>query len=505
VQEAHFSAYLKSPYIGALHRDNRLELAELVPNLAKAVEEARQKIKDLFRERASERARIVVEDWKAQNVYPYQGEASTQIERAERQIFDIVAVTVREATPDFTEIPRPQVALHLRMLRHAIERSPTELQRILDEVLRLSKRKQKELAVLLDETDLSAIISAATMIADRLKFLQGLRVILFEHEAKQRLKERSQLHKILETNTWIFGEEFNLWASDRELTTVLRTHKEKLDPELIIDEPVKLMTRKRGIVDLMLSRSQKRHRADDYEHLVVELKAPKVKITSKELTQIKDYALSVSRDPRYHRVSGVRWHFWIVSDEYDDFVQSEINSGPDPERRLALNALMSRMASTRAACSSASFGLGMRACMAARAFLRSSAVTLLPSRSMRSRHRSFKARQKRMRSAALIGSGKAAEPRRAMCSLTTLPPARRVPTRLTTSRWRTARKRTNIVWWPHSFWITNKRGHYGSQPHARSRQRRHRIEASCVSFDRTLPPVGPSAVCAFDLRNGASP
>ncbi len=329
-----FSAYLKSPFISALHRDNRLELAEMVPALTMAVDEARRKIKELFRERSSERAKIVVEDWKAQKLYPYEGEAATQIERAERQIFDIVAVTVQEATPDSGDIPRPQMALHLRMLRHAIERSPTELQRILDEVLRLPKRKQKELAVLLDETDLSAIISAATMIADRLKFLQGLRIILFDHEAKQRLKERSQLHKILETNTWIFGEEFNLWASDRELTTVLKAHKERLDPELVIDEPVKLLTRKRGIVDLMLSRSQKRHRADDYEHLVVELKAPKVQLTSKELTQIKDYALSVSRDPRYHRVSGVRWHFWLVSDEYDDFVQSEIASGPDPDRRL---------------------------------------------------------------------------------------------------------------------------------------------------------------------------
>jgi hypothetical protein len=243
-------------------------------------------------------------------------------------------VTIQDAAPDFSEIPRPQMALHLRMLRHAIERSPSELQRILDEVLRLPKRKQKELAVLLDETDLSAIISAATMIADRLKFLHGLRIILYDHEAKERLKERSQLHKILESNTWIFGEEFNLWARDRELTTVLKAHKEKLDPELVIDEPVKLLTRKRGIVDLMLSRSQKRHRADDYEHLVVELKAPKVKLGAKELTQIKDYALSVSRDPRYHRVPGVRWHFWLVSDEYDDFVKSEIDSGPDPDRRL---------------------------------------------------------------------------------------------------------------------------------------------------------------------------
>jgi hypothetical protein len=334
VGDFHFSGYLKSPLISALHQDNRLELAEMVPALTKAVDEARGKIKELFRDRASERARIVVEDWKAQKLYPYQGEASTQIERAERQIFDIVAVTVQEATPAFNETPRPQMALHLRMLRHAIERSPTELQRILDEVLRLPKRKQRELAVLLDETDLSAIISAATMIADRLKFLQGLRIILFDAEAKGRLKERSQLHKILETNTWIFGEEFNLWASDRELTTVLKVHKEKLDPDLIIDEPVKLLIRKRGIVDLMLSRSQKRHRADEYEHLVVELKAPKVTLTSKELTQIKDYALSVARDPRYHRVSGVRWHFWLVSDKYDDFVQSEIASGPDPERRL---------------------------------------------------------------------------------------------------------------------------------------------------------------------------
>lgn len=334
VGDFHFSAYLKSPLISALHQDNRLELAEMVPALVKATEEARQKIKDIFRNRASERAKLVVEDWKAQNLYPYEGEAANQLERAERQIFDIVAVTVQEATTDSADIPRPQMALHLRMLRHAIERSPTELQRILDEVLRLPKRKQKELAVLLNETDLSAIISAATMVADRLKFLHGLRIILFDHEAKDRLKERSQLHKILETNTWIFGEEFNLWASDKELTTVLKVHKEKLDPDLIIDEPVKLLTRKRGIVDLMLSRAQKRHRADDYEHLVVELKAPKVKLTSKELTQIKDYALSVARDPRYHRVKGVRWHFWLVSDEYDDFVQSEIESGPDRERRL---------------------------------------------------------------------------------------------------------------------------------------------------------------------------
>jgi hypothetical protein len=306
----------------------------MVPALNIAVEEARAKIKEMFRERAAERAKIVVEDWKAKKLYPYEGDAGTHIERAERQIFDIVAVTVQEAAPEFHEIPNTQMALHLRMLKHAIERSPTELQRILDEVLKLPKRKQQELARLLDETNLSGIISAATIVADRLKFLTALRYVLFDYDTKQKLKERSQLHKILEQNTWIFGEEYNLWASDKDLTTVLKAHKKKLDPTLVIDEPVKVIDKKRGVVDLMLSRVQRRHRKNDIEHLVIELKAPKVKIGATHLTQIEGYALAVEEDPRFNRVDGLKWHFWVVSDEYDTQVNARIKNGPDPQRRL---------------------------------------------------------------------------------------------------------------------------------------------------------------------------
>lgn len=330
----YFSAYLKSDYVTELHNEERLGVAELDPILQIATEGARYKIKEYFRERSAARARSVVEDWIAEDIYPYKGEPTTSLERVERQVFDIVAVSVQEHTPDFQQVPQQTKALHLRMLKHAIERSPTELQKILEEVLRLPSKKQKELAQLLDETDLSAIISAATLVADRLKFLQGLNVILFDYETKGRLKERTQLHKILETNTWIFGEEFNLWASDKDLTNVLRAHREKLDPHLVVDEPVKLVYRTRGIVDLMLSRSQKRHRANDFEHLVIELKAPKVKLNASHVTQIEDYARAVAKDPRFHRVAGVRWHFWLISDEYDEYVEERIMGGPDPLRRL---------------------------------------------------------------------------------------------------------------------------------------------------------------------------
>lgn len=334
VGDFHFSAYLKSKAIEELHQNGQLDLAEMHPSLQAAIDEAKQKIKQLFRERAAARARVVVEDWKEKNLYPFEGEPETHLEEAERSIFDIVAVTVQDASPDFGEATQKQTALHLRLLRNAIEKSPNELQRILDEVLKLPKKKQKELAELLDETDLSGVISAAKLVADRLKFIDALRFILFDYEARMKLKERSQLHKILERNTWVFGEEYHLWASDKELTNVLRVHRDKLDPEIVIDDPVKVVGKTRGIVDLMLSRSQRRHRANDIEHLVIELKAPKVVLSAKDMMQIEGYALAVEKDARFNGVDGLHWHFWLVSDEYNEEVAARIEGGPDPQRRL---------------------------------------------------------------------------------------------------------------------------------------------------------------------------
>jgi hypothetical protein len=331
-----FSAYLKSPYVERLHNEERMGLAEMDPALNGAVEQARHAIKDYFRERAAERAQTVVDGWKAADVYPYRGEPQSTVEKAERQVFDIVAVHVQEIAPDIGLVSDKTKALHLRMLRSAIERGPEELQMILKEVLDLPVRQQKELAELLQETTLSAIITAARTVADRLKFIAALENIVFDPEKKGRIKERSQLHRILAENTWVFGEEYNLWVSDQDLKRVLERHKKLLDPAISIDDPVKVIGKKRGIIDLMFSRVTRRHRANDMEHMVVELKAPSVKIGADAITQAKKYAIAVLSDARFHSVKGIRWHFWLVSNEYDDYARNEIDTGPDPERRLIM-------------------------------------------------------------------------------------------------------------------------------------------------------------------------
>lgn len=92
--------------------------------------DAQDAIRDYFRERAAQEARSVVDEWKTSQVYPYEGEATTRIEQAERQVFDIVAVNVAQHLQDFSTTPTKNKALHLRLLRQAIEKSPEDLQLI---------------------------------------------------------------------------------------------------------------------------------------------------------------------------------------------------------------------------------------------------------------------------------------------------------------------------------------------------------------------------------------
>lgn len=325
-----FSAYLRSAYVSKLNDEGILELVDMNAPLQFACEEAVQRIKDHFKGRSAEDARSLVEEWKTEQVYPYAGEPESHIEDAERKVFDIVAVNVTKHLTDFSNATAKNKAFHLRMLRQAIEHSPDDLQLILREVLDLPKRKQEELAKLLREASLSAIISASKMVADRLKFIIGLEAILFEPDHKKRLKERSQLHRILAENTWIFGEEFHLTVDDESLTQALRQHAKQAKLDMKIDEPVKRIDGKRGIIDLMLSRSVKRNRAEELEHLVVELKAPSVTIGADEMTQIERYAFSVADDDRFKGIK-TRWTFWIISNAMDKHAERRANTLNSPE------------------------------------------------------------------------------------------------------------------------------------------------------------------------------
>ena len=127
---------------------------------------------------------------------------------------------------------------------------------------------------------------------------------------------------IADNNTWIFGEEFNLTVDDQSLTAVLVKHQKLIGMETVIDKPVKRRNGKVGIVDLMLSRSVPSNRADEREHLIVELKRPKVDIGSKEIMQVQEYALAIAMDERF-RTLKTRWVFWAISNDLTEFAAEQ--------------------------------------------------------------------------------------------------------------------------------------------------------------------------------------
>ncbi len=320
-----YSAYLKSEHLSQLNKSGLLGLGDLEESLRTAVDHAVGALKDYFVQRKIEKSSDKIKRWKEENVYPYSGEAFAPIDRAERQVFDILALNVSEQLPDFEKQDKSSKKFQLRLLKQIVEQSPKELQKIMNEVLNLSAEKQKELAELLEDTSISAIITASKLISDRLKFISGLEEIIFHTEMKQALKERSQLHKILAENTWIFGDEFTLSVSDQSLTEVLRKHLGVSNHKRAIDEPVKRIDGSVGIIDLMLTKSIPCNHANEREHLIVELKAPKVPIGHEEIGQIKSYAFAVNNDERFRQLK-TRWHFWIISNDFTEYTKQELKA-----------------------------------------------------------------------------------------------------------------------------------------------------------------------------------
>ncbi|MEW2323442.1 ATP-binding protein [Streptomyces griseoincarnatus] len=280
--------------------------------LADMLAAAREQLRAHFRARVDERRREQVAEWQRDGIYPYSTDPGDERERAERETFDAVATTVFRHLPKSKGTRRTTFAL----LRSVLAHEPSDVLRIAEQVFALSKQERDELVRLLERTTLSALIKASTAVADRIDFLAALEHLVFAPEAKPRVKERDELHRILEDSCWVFGEEYALHVSDRSLHEVLVQHCRLLGRDAPAPGPVLRADGRPGRVDLMLSRAA-RHRKGERHHLVVELKRPGVVLGMAEFSQISSYAEAVMSDDRF-RDPAVTWDFWLVGNSMDN-------------------------------------------------------------------------------------------------------------------------------------------------------------------------------------------
>ena len=103
---------------------------------------------------------------------------------------------------------------------------------VLNKVAGLSTDDMAQFRELLERTTLQSIIRLSSEVTERLTFLDVLKDVVYGEGAGS-LRERSELHRILEPNCWIFGPQYHLATSDKAFRKVIA--RQRLDAGL---EPV---------------------------------------------------------------------------------------------------------------------------------------------------------------------------------------------------------------------------------------------------------------------------
>ncbi|MEU8718370.1 ATP-binding protein [Streptomyces sp. NPDC048663] len=293
--------------------------------LAPLLRVARDWISGRLEERRRRERRRLVDRWIDEGVYPYPRHAEGDQARAEQATFDLVATSInRHITGD-----RAKKRLTLSLLQNSLRHNPDEMVEILEKVLSLSGDDVSHLHGLLQQTSLSNIIRASSIVTSRLQFLTALEHLVFDVETYGAVKERDHLHKILERELWVFGEEFNMMrSSEIGLTRVLEHHRRAVGWDPTPDGPVHAVDGSTRRVDLMLSAESHEH--DRVRHLVIELKAPKVEADREQANQVDDYMQAVLNEPRFANVE-TTWDFYLVVRSIKDRLKPSLRQANQPE------------------------------------------------------------------------------------------------------------------------------------------------------------------------------
>lgn len=214
------------------------------------------------------------------------------------------------------------------LLRKAIENG--DLSYLFSEVLNLSKEGQNKLMELLYQTSMEEIVRFTSDVAEKEQFMNFLYELTYGDLSKN-LLERKQLHKIVEKNLWIFGEEYLgtpvLW-SDKNLSNNLDQLRDqyldykptKKDGNLIEGQAAK----SKNITDLFFYNEKKLGNGRK-EVMIVELKAPKCAIHQKELNQVYRYGYDIATKPEFPKHL-VTYKIILISSKITDFGRSLINA-----------------------------------------------------------------------------------------------------------------------------------------------------------------------------------
>lgn len=188
---------------------------------------------------------------------------------------------------------------------------------IIEQVVNLSSEQRKTFANVLRRSQLQYIVEAISIIEKRVSVIEELKRIVYDYAGFA--NERDHIQKLIEQHFWLFGEQYHMLTADKNMRVSLAefekitAHEPSGDVHSISDkEALQRM-------DIFLYSQQVLDNSDS-EMLVVELKAPHVKLSIDVFNQIVRYANTIRKEPRFSG-SGRAWRFFAICAEVEDDVK----------------------------------------------------------------------------------------------------------------------------------------------------------------------------------------
>lgn len=290
------SLYIASDKIANACKENRLTVANMDRELADIKNQAIElKNKFIFNHK-KQKSEDIIQILKNDGIYPYDENVElSDSEEQTKHVYDRILIKLNDTRPAIFKktTPAPIKRGIVNTLQLVIQKDPENFKEILEKLIGLSAEEMKSFADLLKEVSLNSIIRASATMQNRLKFIEGLRQIAYGD--LRSVKERSQLHKIIENETWIFGEKFNFLASDNSFSTIISELREKISAFVDKDD----VPGGGYIPDLFFAK--KGFDGEMPRALIVELKRPSVKIGFDEVTQIKKYYNTLTANAQFDK------------------------------------------------------------------------------------------------------------------------------------------------------------------------------------------------------------
>jgi hypothetical protein len=208
--------------------------------------------------------------------------------------------------------------------------SDGNVQDIFDKILKLDQPTIEKFHDLLEKTELENVVQFASKVATHSEFLDFLHDLVYGEISKY-IKERSQLHKIVEKQLWIFGEQYNgtpcLW-SDRKIGGIfndIRNQTMVYEPTEEDENLIKVESKDLNDITDLFFTNEKLTDDNCKEYMVVELKSPKCSIGQKEINQIDRYAFTIEKHDGLPS-DKVKYKLILISSKLNDFTKSKLDS-----------------------------------------------------------------------------------------------------------------------------------------------------------------------------------